>query len=265
MINLWRKNKNRTKDDNIIITKPVIGITIDSEEQGWYSEFPWYEVRQNYCTAISNNGGVPLLLPYEMGLLEEYIGMMDGLMITGGNFDISPEYYEEKGVLEKSKINKNRTDFEMEITKLALKNNIPILGICGGEQLINVILDGTLIKHIPEIVDAINHEQTVPKNHPWHMINIEPNSLLHRITGVLEMSVNSTHHQAVKDLGRGVIINATALDGIIEAIEYSYNCFCLGVQWHPEYEINEYDTKIFKAFIDAALQYARRKNLKTNS
>lgn len=260
MINLWRKNRN-SKIKNEITSKPVIGITIDSEEQGWYSEFPWYELRQNYCAAISNNGGIPLLLPYEIRLLEEYIGMMHGLMITGGNFDISPEHYDQEKTLDNSRINKKRTDFEIEITKLALKNDIPILGICGGEQLINVLLDGTLITHIPEIVDTINHEQTIPKNHPWHMITIEPNSLLHRITGVLEMSVNSTHHQAVKDVGRGIIINATALDGIIEAIEYSYNSFCLGVQWHPEYEITEFDTKIFKAFIDAAVQYARRKNI----
>ncbi|MFV9875802.1 MAG: gamma-glutamyl-gamma-aminobutyrate hydrolase family protein [Rickettsiales endosymbiont of Dermacentor nuttalli] len=265
MINLWHKKQIKQKEDNII-TKPIIGITIDSEEQGWYSEFPWYELRQNYCTAISNNGGIPLLLPYEMRLLEEYISMMHGLVVTGGNFDISPEHYDEKSsISEKFRINKNRTDFEMEITKLALKNNIPILGICGGEQLLNVILDGTLIQHIPEIVDAINHKQTVPKNHPWHMVTVEPNSLLHRITGVLEISVNSTHHQAVKDLGRGMIVNATALDGIIEAIEYSYHNFCLGVQWHPEYEITESDTKIFKAFIEAALQYARRKNIKTHS
>jgi putative glutamine amidotransferase len=130
---------------------------------------------------------------------------------------------------------------------------MPVLGICGGQQLLNVALGGTLIQHIPdEIADALPHRQPNPRNEPGHEVCIVTGTLLHRIAGAERLAVNSAHHQAVKDAGPGVVIDAMAEDGVIEGIEDPRRHFCLGVQWHPEFEINEADRHIFRAFVAAA-------------
>ena len=134
-----------------------------------------------------------------------------------------------------------------------MERDIPVLGICGGEQLLNVVLGGTLIQHIPDDVDnALAHEQPNPRDEPGHPVVIEKNTLLHDIVGVTEMSVNSAHHQAVAAVSGSVTVNASAPDGVIEGIEAPRQRFCLGVQWHPEFEVDPNDMRIFWAFIDAA-------------
>jgi putative glutamine amidotransferase len=116
-----------------------------------------------------------------------------------------------------------------------------------------VVLGGTLIQHIPdEIVEPLAHEQPNPRNEPGHVVTIEEGTLLHNIVGIKEMNVNSAHHQAVKAVSDLVIVNARAPDGVIEGIEARSQKFCLGVQWHPEFEIDPGDFRIFAAFIDAA-------------
>ena len=146
-----------------------------------------------------------------------------------------------------------RTAFEFGVTKGALDQNKPVLGICGGQQLLNVALGGTLIQHIPdEIREPLAHEQPNPRNEPGHMVRVAPGTLLHRITGMDEIPVNSAHHQAVKDVAPDIVIDAVAPDGVVEGIEAPGRRFCLGVQWHPEFEIGEADRRIFRAFVEAA-------------
>ena len=129
---------------------------------------------------------------------------------------------------------------------------MPVLGICGGQQLLHVVLGGTLIQHIPdEVGGALAHEQPNPRTEPGHSVRVKKNTLLHRIVETDELDVNSAHHQAAKDAPDGIIVNATAPDGVIEGIEAPGYRFCLGVQWHPEYEISSGDSKIFEAFITA--------------
>ena len=125
-----------------------------------------------------------------------------------------------------------------------------LLGICGGQQLLNVALGGSLIHHIPdEVEDALAHEQPNPRDQP---VAVTPGSLLHRICGCAELAVNSAHHQAAKAPGPGAKINAVAPDGMIEGIEAPDRRFCLGVQWHPEFAVSAGDEAIFDAFIAAA-------------
>ena len=134
---------------------------------------------------------------------------------------------------------------------------MPVLGICGGQQLLNVVLGGTLIQHIPDEVEgALAHEQPNPRTEPGHTVAVAPGSLLHRIVGATEMSVNSAHHQAALDVGEGVLVDAVAPDGVIEGIESRRHRFCLGVQWHPEYGIDRGDAKIFEAFVAACRESA---------
>ena len=123
--------------------------------------------------------------------------------------------------------------------------DLPLLGICGGQQLLNVVLGGTLIQHIPDALPtALAHEQPNPRTEPGHEVIVVPGTLLHRITGTERLPVNSAHHQAAERVGPGIVASGRAPDGIIEAIEDPRRPFCLGVQWHPEYRISAGDGAI---------------------
>jgi putative glutamine amidotransferase len=231
---------------------PLIGITLDYETAGGYSKMPWYALRENYCGAVSQFGAIPLPLPHEVAQAEAYLGLLDGLIVTGGAFDVSPELYGETTMHEKVTLKDRRTKFEFAMTKGAVERKMPVLGICGGEQLLNVVLGGTLIQHIPDsIANALEHEQKNPRDQPGHEVKIEKGTLLHRIVGEEKIAVNTAHHQAVGRPAAGVVVNATTSDGVIEGIEMKDHPFCLGVQWHPEYFVSPADRKILEAFVAA--------------
>lgn len=232
---------------------PVIGITMDREEPGGYSKFPWLAIRENYAHSVAAAGGLPILLPNELERVEEYLSLMDGLIVSGGNFDVDPALFGAPERHPTVKTKDARTAFEWQITRGALDRNMPVLGICGGQQLLHVILGGTLIQHIPDAIpDALAHEQPNPRNEPGHRVRILKGTHLHQIVGADELQVNSAHHQAVKDIPIGVVIGAVADDGVIEAIEAPHHRFCIGVQWHPEFEISDGDRRLTAAFVDAA-------------
>ena len=233
--------------------RPIVGVTLDSEEPGGYSKLPWYALRQNYTDAVERAGGLPFLLPHQPNEAEAYLDRIDGLVVTGGAFDVDPSLFGAETRHATVKLKTRRTAFELAITKGALARDMPVLGICGGQQLLNVVLGGTLIQHIPdEITSPIAHEQANVRTEAGHIVRVEKNTLLHRICGADELSVNSAHHQAVKKVGPGVIVDAIAPDGVIEGIEDPRYRYCLGVQWHPEYSISVGDEKIFDAFVAAA-------------
>ena len=234
---------------------PVIGITLDYEEAGGYSKMPWYALRENYCGSVAKFGAVPLPLPHEVQLVDTYLNMIDALLITGGAFDVSPALYGDSSQHEKTTLKERRTKFEYGMTQGAVKRGIPILGICGGEQLLNVVLGGTLIQHIPDAIEnALEHEQPNPRTEPGHEVDVMPGTLLSRIVGQSRIAVNTAHHQAVAKPAPGTVVNATTSDGVIEGIELTSHPFCLGVQWHPEYFVCEADGKIMQAFVQAASQ-----------
>jgi putative glutamine amidotransferase len=146
-----------------------------------------------------------------------------------------------------------RTAFEYAVTRGAIEADKPVLGICGGQQLMNVVLGGTLIQHIPdEVKDPLPHEQPNPRTEAGHPVKIVAGTLLHKVVRELELPVNSAHHQAVKAVGQGIVVNAVAPDGVIEGIEDPRRRFVVGVEWHPEYSISPGDDRIFDAFIRAA-------------
>jgi putative glutamine amidotransferase len=235
------------------MTQPVIGLTLDHEPPGGWSKFPWYAIRENYCNAVRHAGGLPILLPHDPEAAADYADRIDGLIITGGGFDVDPALFGAETRHSTVKTKDRRTAFELAATRIALDRDMPVLGICGGQQLLNVALGGTLIQHIPdEVPGALPHRQPNPRDEPGHDVRVIAGTLLHRIAGAEHLAVNSAHHQAVKAAGPGVVIDAVAGDGVVEGIEDPRRRFCLGVQWHPEFEIGEADRRIFRAFVEAA-------------
>lgn len=235
------------------MAQPVIGLTLDHEPPGGYSQFPWYAIRENYVRAVKAAGGVPVLLPHEPELAADYLALVDGLIVSGGGFDIDPALFGASTRHPSVTTKDRRTAFELRAAEGALSRDMPLLGICGGAQLLNVALGGTLIQDIPdEVPKALPHRQKNPRNEPSHPVAVAEGSLLARLAGVSRLEVNSAHHQAVKAAGRGLAVCALAPDGVVEGIEDPRRRFCLGIQWHPEFAISAADRAIFRAFVEAS-------------
>jgi putative glutamine amidotransferase len=229
-----------------------IGVTLDYSTKNDYAVTPWYALRADYVNALAEYGARVELLHYKYHSVVELVEELDGLVISGGDFDIDPSTYGQMVSHERVVLNSMRSNFEFELLGCAINSRIPILGICGGHQLINVALGGSLIQHIPqEIAECLEHEQGIPKYAPSHAIEVMLDSKLARILGETHgVMVNSTHHQAVKQLGVGLRVSAVAPDGVIEAIEgVEDDRYLLGVQWHPEYCHTQWDKLIMQDFV----------------
>jgi putative glutamine amidotransferase len=163
-----------------------------------------------------------------------YLALCQGIVITGGDFDIPPERYGEVRRASCGREKAARTAFEWALCEAALAGRVPLLGVCGGMQLMNVVRGGTLFQDLGQDLGVRSHEQPCPKDAPSHPVEIVPDSLLARLLGKQPLMVNSTHHQAVRAVGAGVLASARAPDGVVEAIELPDLPFALGVQWHPE-------------------------------
>lgn len=223
--------------------KPIfIGLSMDAgkNEKGQ----PYYWIKENYCEAILQAGGVPVPLPYhrEKKRLRAQLAGLAGLVITGGNFDIHPRHFGKKVTKKERNINEPRTEFEMEMLHCAKRQGKPVLGVCGGMQLINVFCGGSLLAHVDY------HEGGM------HALEVEKESLLYKILKRREVAANTSHHQAVDRLGSALIVSARAKnDGVIEAIEHK-DLWWLGVQWHPEGMLRTHPlhASIYKAFVKQA-------------
>ncbi len=245
--------------------KPVIGITLDyvqDDNINKYSDFPWYALRRQYSSIIEKNGGIPIFLPFEAykADTESILNMIDALLIPGGDLDVPPSMYGEE-IKYGTKPCYERCEFESNLILAALKKDMPILGICHGMQLVNVLRGGNLFQDIQsEIPSAINHKQQMVRSQTSHNIMITKNSLLDNILDTNNFAINSTPRPAINRLGDGLIISAKSTeDGVIEAIESIEHDFVLGIEWHPEIEASSpQDNKIFKSFVNAATEYKRK-------
>ena len=236
---------------------PVIGITADFTEANARkkSEATSF-LAQRYYRTVEQAGATPLILPplSSSPAIRRALELLDGLIISGGGFDIHPSYYGEKPIHELGVIKAERTEFELDIALAALKRDLPTLGICGGEQALNVVLGGSLYQDIAaQVPNAGEHQQSEKKTEGGHRVTIPDGTRLRAIVGRSNLEVNTTHHQAVKQLGKGLIADAIADDGVIEGIESTHHRFAIGVQWHPEVLAprRRAHRRIFDAFVGA--------------
>lgn len=242
--------------------RPNIGITPDWQEARPEAPFARYELKVPYADAVLRAGGLPFVLPYsdDATCVDAFLDRISGLLVTGGAFDIPPEAYGETKREGMGPLKEGRTAFETALMRAALKRNMPVLGVCGGMQLLNVVLGGSLYQDIGlEVQGAREHEQKHDRTQPQHPVDVRHGSLLADSVGHGQLMVNSTHHQAVKRLGNQVVSSATAPDGVVEAIESTAHLFAVGVQWHPEFMFTTIPAHmgIYKAFIQRAREHRR--------
>jgi len=234
---------------------PLIGITPDVASFGDKAE-RLIVLQERYARAVQDAGAVPLVLPVmpAPARMRRAIESIDGLLVSGGNFDINPRLYGEEPIKAMRNILAERTQFELGLIELALERDMPVLGVCGGAQAINVALGGSLYQDIrTQIAGAAEHERGSIKDTGGHAVAIVKETKLRKIVGRDSLEVNTTHHQAVKNLGKNLIVNAAASDRIVEGIESRRHTFVLGVQWHPEFLVprDPAQKKLFAAFVQA--------------
>jgi putative glutamine amidotransferase len=213
----------------------------------------------DYEESVRRAGGEPWVLDPSANRPEEAIRAAGGLLLAGGG-DVSPEIYGTAPHPSYHAAEPGRDEYEIALIRCALDADLPVLAICRGVQVLNVAYGGTLVQDIPsEIAGALEHKLDVPPNEPFtlaHEVWLETDSLLARLAGdgndAESRQVNSRHHQAVKELGAGLVAVATAPDGVIEAVEDPTRRFCVGVQWHPEnfYRTGEFRS-LFEGFVKA--------------
>jgi putative glutamine amidotransferase len=237
--------------------KPLIGIGTDIFIEAGHRDRAF--VYTTYVDSLRRAGAIPVLIPPQPENAAEVVSELDGIVLAGG-YDCDPAVYGEKPHPTVEPMDERRQQNDMSLAKLARERRIPTLGICLGLQMMNVAAGGTLVQDInSEIETEIVHE-----SHPGarlrHDITLEPGTKLAKVLSSRKLNVNSSHHQAVKNVGSGLTVTAKAPDGVIEGLEDPNHPFYMGVQWHPEDMAGESSAAaIFGAFVDAARRYAAAK------
>lgn len=245
------------------MTRPIIGIasrripfTNDNKP------YPRYGVAISYCESVERSGGVPIVFPLsdDKAVLDRFYSMIDGLLLPGGQ-DVHPMHYGEEPHRNIEQVDPKRDLTEIYITKRALADDMPILAICRGEQILNIAAGGNLIQDIHAQVGdhCLRHFQDFTEEWPSHSIKVEEGTKLHDIIGDTDAMVNSYHHQSVRDLAPDFIVSAVAPDGIVEGIESTVHTFAVGVQWHAEllYENHDFNMALFRRHVEQAGQHAK--------
>ena len=236
-------------------TVPVIGLTTYLEQ----AQTGVWDVRASFLPAVyfhgvTAAGGVATLLPpqpVDSGIAERVVDGLDGLLITGGK-DVDPAAYGQTPHPATDQPGAQRDAWEFELLKAALQRQLPVLGICRGAQVLNVALGGTLHQHLPDVIGHSGHRagNAVFTSLPVRTVAGT------RLAALVGASVDARcyHHQAVAELGEGLVVSAWDADGVIEALELPGRGFVLAVQWHPEETLD--DLRLFSAIVEAAREYA---------
>jgi len=236
--------------------EPIIGITCQTDLGVPGADPVKHSVNAAYVQAVEESGGTALLLPClrSRKRYRRLLDLLEGLLVTGGA-DLDPRFFHQEPRNGLGRIDAPRDNLEAAILPEALRRDLPILGICRGIQSLNVFAGGTLYQDLSEApFECIAHRQTAHRTVATHDVILEKDSRLYAIMGRRRIRVNSTHHQAIKDVAPGFVVTGRARDGVIEAIEREGARFCIGVQWHPEelFHADPPSCRLFKAFVEAA-------------
>jgi len=231
--------------------KPLIGINLDIKAG------PPEEacIQTTYTDAILKSGGIPILLPpMPESELAEIVRRLDGIMLIGG-LDYCPSLYKEEADSSVELACPKRQEFDLTLLRLALKQAMPLLGVCAGAQLLNIELGGSLVQDIKTHFSDSPIEHTTKdgwrNGYNKHDVNVQKDSIIAGLYPTERFAVPTSHHQSVKDLGTGLRITAVADDGVIEAIECTDSTFVVGVQWHPERDYS-FNKPLFDRLVGAS-------------
>jgi putative glutamine amidotransferase len=243
---------------------PLIGLSTYVADARWATwERRAAVLPQAYFELVAAAGGRPLLLPPpstgpggpEAGA-DEVVAVLDGLVLTGGG-DVDPLAYGADPAPEVGGVDPTRDASERALLEAALRVDLPVLAICRGCQVLNVELGGTLHQHLPDVVGHLDHRSA-----PFVFGDVEvetvPGTIAAAVFGTMP-TVLCSHHQAIRDLGRGLVQTASTHDGVIEAVELPSARFVLGVQWHPEEQM---DQRPFDALVHAAQDYRHERSVR---
>ena len=235
---------------------PLIGISCGGDEAK-------ASLKTTYIDAVRMAGGIPVLIPIlrDSVTVSELVHHLDAIILSGGE-DIDPQYFGEEHLPGLGTVNAPRDTFDVLLIRTALRQRKPLLGICRGEQVLNVVLGGTLWQDIPSQIPAsqLHHRQAEPSTVATQTIAIDPTSRLSKILGTTQIAVNSHHHQAVKDIAPGLVVTARTEDGVVEAYEgipaakdpygQPFGNRILAVQFHPESFTQAGDPTFLQVFRD---------------
>ena len=208
-------------------------------------------IPSGYTRSVHDAGGLPLVLPpFEDNT--ELLDLLDGLVFSGGP-DIGPDAYGAPTHAETTPVWPHRDRAEIAMMRAALDRRVPVLGICRGMQLLNVVCGGTLQQHLADVLDDASPHKAAPGTFARHPVEIEPGT---RLWSILDHApgAHSCHHQAPERIGDGLTVSARAADGVVEGLELREHPFAVGVLWHPEEDPAD-GAALFRALVEAAVEY----------
>ncbi len=241
-----------------MVKRPVIGIAMRLE-----LETRRFYLGRDYSEALAGLGAVPVhisLIP-DVEYIKSVCSGLDGVLLPGSDSDVDPAFYGDSPHPKLGRVVPEKDTVDRLILEQAEKLSLPVFGICYGMQALNVFRGGSLIQDVvSQVPSAIKHEQGVPLARNSHQISVKSGSLLNEICGKESIFVNSHHHQAVRDIGKGLTATAWADDGVVECIEDAEgSSYCIGVQWHPElsWDTDPVSKQLFERFISSCSQGSR--------
>jgi len=234
---------------------PVIGVTTYARDEANRFTLP-----SEYVDSVRRAGGLPVLIPPGEKEIDGLLASLDGILLAGGG-DIAPEYYGGRHHETIYSLDPERDRTELEIAKRVIDSGMPTLAVCRGCQIVNIALGGTLHEHLPDVVGEKVLHRLPPREPTPHAVTVDAESELAGILGAVEISPASWHHQAIRDVGRGLKVVAQAEDGIVEAMELPEHPWMICVQWHPELTAADDVTQqlLFDVFVKKSTELTGRR------